>query len=252
MPRKVRSISSVGMVGFGAFGRLIAQHLHSHFPLYVYDPVRPAIDGSLAGRVVAMDAAAVAGCDLVILAVPVSEISRAIESIRPHLRPGAIVLDVGSVKVKPAQVMEAELPDFVDIVGTHPLFGPQSARNGISGLKIAVCAIRGRSAHRIAAFLRRALGLRVFVTTADSHDREAAVVQGLTHLIAKVLIQMEPLPTRLTTVSFDLLMHATEMIRYDAPSVFFAIERENPYAEPVRERFFAIAAELKRLLEGPR
>jgi prephenate dehydrogenase len=253
MPPKVRSISSVGILGFGAFGRLLAKHLHSHFPLYIFDPIWPLIDASLAGRAVAADVIAVARCDIVILAVPVSEMSRAIQSIRPHLLPRTIVVDVGSVKLKPTQLMEAELPEFVDIVGTHPLFGPQSAKNGIRGLKIAICPIRGRrSAHRIAAFLRHALGLRVFVTTADSHDREAAVVQGLTHLIAKVLIRMEPLPTRLTTASFDLLMQATEMIRYDAPSVFLAIERENPYAESVRERFFAIAEEMKRLLEAPR
>jgi len=252
MPCRIRSISSIGLIGFGAFGRLIAEHLRDHFSLYVFDPVRPLIDAGLGGRCVASDIAAAARCDLVILAVPVSEMHAAIRSIRPHLRPGAVVVDVGSVKLKPAAAMEAELPEFVEIVGSHPLFGPQSARNGIGGLKIALCPIRGRSAWRIAAFLRRALGLRVFVTTPDEHDREAAVVQGLTHLIAKVLVRMEPLPTRLTTASFDLLMQATEMVRYDAPSVFLAIERENPHAAAVRERFFAIAEEMKRLLEAPR
>ena len=253
MPCRMRSISSIGIIGFGAFGRLIAEHLCGRFSLYVFDPVRPLIDSGLGGRCVASDIAAAARCDLVVLAVPVSEMSAAIRSIRRYLQPGAVVVDVGSVKLKPAAAMEAELPEFVEIVGTHPLFGPQSARNGIRGLKIALCPIRGgRSVWRIAAFLRRALGLRVFMTTADEHDREAAVVQGLTHLIAKVLVRMEPLPTRLTTASFDLLMQATEMVRYDAPSVFLAIERENPHAAAVRERFFAIAEEMQRLLEAPR
>ena len=32
------------------------------------------------------------------------------------------------------------------------------------------------------------------------------MVQGLTYLIAKVLVQMEPLPERMTTRSFDLRM----------------------------------------------
>jgi prephenate dehydrogenase len=89
-----------------------------------------------------------------------------------------------------------------------------------------------------------------FITTPDAHDREAAVVQGLTHLIAKVLVRMEPLPTRLTTASFDLLIAATEMVRHDAPSVLFAIERANPYAAIVREQFFKLAEETRWLLEG--
>ena len=38
----------------------------------------------------------------------------------------------------------------------------------------------------------------------------------------------------LTTASFDLLSQAVEMVRYDAPEVFWAIERSNPYALEVR------------------
>jgi prephenate dehydrogenase len=249
MPGKLRSISSIGLLGFGAFGRLVAEHLQRHVPLYVFDPAWPVIEAAVAGRIVAADVASVAGCDLIILAVPVGAIADAICAIRPHLRPGTIVLDVGSVKLMPARLMQAGLPDHVEIIGTHPLFGPQSARRGIKGLKIALCPIRGGSTHRIAAFLRRALGLRVFITTAEAHDREAALAQGLTHLIAKVLVQMGPLPARLTTVSFDLLAEAIEMVRHDPPSVFLAIERDNPHAAPVRERFFAIAEEVRRSLE---
>jgi prephenate dehydrogenase len=144
--------------------------------------------------------------------------------------------------------MRRELPDHVDIVGTHPLFGPQSGRDGIAGLKIAVCPIRGRRGLRVAAFLRAALRLKVYVTTPEAHDREAATVQGLTHLIAKVLVKMEPLPTRMTTASFDMLMKGVDMVRYDAPEVFMAIERANPYSAEVRQRFFRLAAELDGVL----
>jgi prephenate dehydrogenase len=109
------------------------------------------------------------------------------------------------------------------------------------GLKIAVCPIRGDKGPRVAAFLRSVLGLDVIVTTPEAHDRDAAMVQGLTHLIAKVLVQMEPLPTRLTTRSFDLLLEAVGMVRHDAPEVFHAIERTNPYSREVRRRFFDLA-----------
>jgi len=249
MPIKLRSISSVGLFGFGAFGRLIGAHLSPYVPFHVFDPAAPAIERTLDERIAGADIATVAACEIVILAVPVGEMAQAIRAIRPHLRPGAVVLDVGSVKLMPTRVMQAELPDHVEIIGTHPLFGPQSARHGIKGLKIALCPIRGGSIHRIAAFLRRALGLRVLITTAEAHDREAALAQELTHLIAKVLLQMEPLPTRLTTVSFDLLVQAMEMVRHDPPSVFLAIERDNPHAAPVRERFFAIAEAVRCSLE---
>jgi prephenate dehydrogenase len=248
MPSKI-AIPSVGLLGFGAFGRLIAAHLHPHVPLVVCD--RSMLPGDhLEGRVQAGDIAAVGRCDVVILAVPVGELVSAIKDLRPYLHPGSVVVDVASVKVNAVRAMEAELPVFVDIVGTHPLFGPQSARDGIRGRKIAVCPVRGRSAPRIAAFLRRMLGLKVLLTTPEEHDREVAVVQGLTHLIAKVLVRMEPLPRRLTTASFDCLMQATEMVRYDAASLFRAIECDNPFAAEIRERFFNLAQEARAELDG--
>lgn len=246
-----KSFPSIGLVGFGAFGRLLAQHLAPHAPLRVHDPCQ-TFPPDPTGRIVQVDASDAAACDIVILAVPVAQLSSTITALRPHLRPGAIVLDVGSVKLGPVEIMQAQLPEHVEIIGTHPLFGPQSARDGIKGLKIALCPVRGESWRRIAAFLRHVLGLDVIVTSAGRHDRDMALVQGLTHLVAKILVRMEPMPRRMTTRSFELLMQATEMVRHDAAGVFQAIEHANPHARAVRERFFAYAQELTDRLEpGP-
>ncbi len=84
----------------------------------------------------------------------------------------------------------------------------------------------------------------MFETTPDAHDRDAALSQGLTHLIAKVLVKMGPLPRMTTTRSFDLLNEAIEMVRHDPPELFDAIEGLNPYASGVRRRFFDLASEL--------
>lgn len=249
MSSKLRTVSNIGIMGFGAFGRLMARHLQPHIALRIHDPHRPPVADGAGKGLSPATAAEVAACDLVILAVPVPAIADAIAALRPHLRTGTVVLDVGSVKIGPAQALLDGLPAHVGIVGTHPLFGPQSARDGLAGLKIALCPIRGGATLRIAAFLRHVLKLKVIVTTADAHDREVAMVQGLTHLIAKILVQMEPLPRRMTTASFDLLMQATEMVRYDAPNVFMAIERANPHAKAVRDRFFDLAEEMRAFLE---
>ena len=232
----------LGIIGFGAFGRLMARHLRPHFRLCAYDPALPS--GCCADGIAIDSLAVVAGCPVIVLAVPVSRLADTARAISPYLQPNALVLDVGSVKVMPTDIMLHLLPPHVRIVATHPLFGPQSARGGIAGLKIAVCPVRGGDALRVGAFLRRALGLQVIMTTPDAHDREAAMVQGLTHLIAKVLVQMEPLPARMTTPSFDLLMQGMGMVRHDAPEVFQAIEQANPYAREIRRRFFDLAAAL--------
>ena len=232
----------LGLIGFGAFGRLTARHLSPWLDILAHDPA--VTDGE--GVATLTDLATAAGCPTVILAVPVEALEATLIAIRPHLAPDALIIDVGSVKVKPARLMDEILPPGVRIVGTHPLFGPQSGKDGIAGLRIAVCEVRGgKDARRVAAFCRRALGLKVFSVSPEDHDREAATVQGLTHLIARVLMAMEPLPTRMTTASFDRLMQAVDMVRHDSPAVFRAIERDNPFAAEVRKRFFALADEAR-------
>lgn len=231
----------VGIIGFGAFGQLMAEHLRAYFPILAYD-IAPDV-----ARADALDTAIVpfettAACPVVILAVPVSQMRDVALRLAPHLAPGALVLDVGSVKIEPVAIMRDALPDHVEIVATHPLFGPMSARQGVRGLRIAICPVRGRR-YRVAAFCRR-LGLDVIMTTPEQHDRDVAEVQGLTHLVASLLVKMDLHPTRITTRSFELMMSAVDMVRNDAPEVRQAILASNPYAGDVLRRFKSLTSAL--------
>lgn len=241
--------TSLGIVGFGAFGQLAALHLGQHFDITAYDPSPEVakVAKQLGVRLTSLHS--VSQADVILIAAPVSSFEQVVSEIAIACKPGVLIVDVGSVKVIPAEIMRRLLPNHVDIVASHPLFGPQSATTGIGGLKIAICPVRGQRHARMAAFLRKALGLTVVMTTPEDHDQEAAVVQGLTHLIAKVLLRMGPLPTRITTKSFDLLSEAVSMVQHDAPEVFEAIEKANPYAETVRRRFFDLAASFSVELE---
>lgn len=230
-------IRTAGLIGFGAFGRLLARHLSPHLALTITDPALPGAHPPPPGARIGSPEQAAAS-DLVILAVPVAAMPRALDRIAPHLRPGAVVADVGSVKLVTAREMRLRLPHHVDLVGTHPLFGPQSAGGGLKGHKIALCNLRGRSHLRLAAFLKHRMGLTVIRTTPEQHDRDAAMVQGLTHLIARILTRMEPPPTRMTTASYDLMMQAAAMVRDDPPGVFAAITGANPFAAEIRADFF--------------
>lgn len=159
------SAPQLGIIGFGAFGQLMVRELHPHFPLVAHDP---APDRAAAARygVTLVGLERVARCPVVVLAVPVAQLAGCIAAIAPHLAPGALVLDVGSVKSGPAALLRLGLPDHVRIVATHPLFGPQSAARGVAGLKIAVCPIRGAAAGGLLAGAAGAAG-------GDDHARGA-------------------------------------------------------------------------------
>jgi prephenate dehydrogenase len=182
----------------------------------------------------------VAASDVVMLAVPVQAMTGVIARIAPIVQPGALVLDVASVKMLPARWMAEALPENVDIVATHPLFGPQSARNGLEGQPLVVCPVRGDRHERVAAF-GRSLGLKVSVTTAEEHDREMAYVQALTHLIGRTLVNIRIPDEELKTNSYQHLLELCALSRDDTKELFFAIQNLNPYAQEITQQFIAEA-----------
>ncbi len=239
----------LGLFGFGAFGRLIVQHLAPHFEILLHDPSPAAMREARRWNVRPSTLAEAAAAPIVVLAPPIDRLQALAQDIAPFVRPRALVIDVASVKVQPAAWMDAAIPAHSDVIGAHPLFGPQSAREGVRGLEVVICPVRSRRVRRVTGFLST-LGLRVTLDSPENHDRALAAVQGLTHLIAKVLTRLEPLPREHTTVSYDLVMKGASLVQGDSEDLFLAIERDNPYAADVRRRFLREVEALCAGLEG--
>ena len=128
----------VGLLGFGSFGQFITQHLSSHFSIEVYNRNNREEEIKKYGAE-PVNLQRAASRKFVVLAVPVQFLEDTIKNIKDIVVPGAVIIDVSSVKLKPFQLMKKYLPSNVEIVCTHPLFGPQSGKNGIEGLNIVLC-----------------------------------------------------------------------------------------------------------------
>lgn len=236
----------LSLIGVGAFGELAARHLAPHLDLVLYDPHKNL--KSLAGETGAhagtfADAAA---CEIVVLSVPVQAMRGTLRELAPLLSSRAVVMDVASVKVKPARMMQEILPAKAQIVGTHPLFGPQSGKDGIAGLNMVVCPIRGRKAVGMAAqFCRDMLDLNVLVKTPEEHDRDMAFVQAVPHLIARVMKELALPPIDGTTKTYNALLEMVRLVGGDSDQLFHAIMEENPYAQEAVRRYFDAAQKLE-------
>ena len=85
------------------------------------------------------------------------------------------MLDVASVKMKPAAIFERHLAGRVPWAATHPLFGPASLARRERPLRVVVCPNdRHPAAVEAAANLYRRLGCQVRLQDAEAHDREMA------------------------------------------------------------------------------
>jgi cyclohexadieny/prephenate dehydrogenase len=134
--------------------------------------------------------AAASGADLVVLATPVFAMPDLVRRIAPGLAPGAIVTDVGSVKRVLVEVLPGLLPAGCVYVGSHPMAG--SHRSGIEHAREdlfegAACVVTeapdAALRERVCAFWR-ALGARVVLRDAASHDAEVAWMSHLPHALA--------------------------------------------------------------------
>ncbi|MFN4176535.1 prephenate dehydrogenase/arogenate dehydrogenase family protein [Phenylobacterium sp.] len=237
-------MKSLGLIGFGQFGQLAAGVLKDHFDVLVSDRAPGAAGKAAALGVGFGSVEEAASREIVVVAVPVVAMREVFTAMAPHLKPGALVVDVGSVKVLPARWMTELLPAHVEIVATHPLFGPQSvARDGLPGLRFVVCPVRGDRYEKVAAF-GRSLGLAVTVTTPEEHDREMAYVQALTHLIGRSLVNLGIPDERLATQSYQHLLELCGLIGADTFELFKAIQTQNPYAPEVVDAFVREARSL--------
>ncbi len=237
----------LGVIGFGSFGRFMATHLKDHFDLLVHD-LRPVADVALELGVKEADLDAVIACEGLVVAVPVQDMKEVlIEVARRDSRPRWVV-DVASVKSRPVEMMREVLPADVDFGGLHPMFGPQSGRDGIAGLKVVWCEGRG-DLSSVTDFLSSTLELEVIPMTPEDHDYEMAYIQGLTHWIAKALREIKLPNENLATPAYRHLLSIEAILREDSFELFRTIEVENPFAASARRELLDRLNEIERDLD---
>ena len=154
------------------------------------------------------------------------------------------MVDVCSVKVRPLAILREELPAGTRVVGTHPLFGPASGREGLSGLPVVVCGHADGGRLAVERFLRDHLALDVVRSTPEAHDREMAQVQALSHLIARSVKPLVDTSPSLKTAAFRQLEELVALIGADSDALFDTIVGGNPFAPELLRRFVAAASGL--------
>lgn len=240
-------MTKIGIVGFGQFGQFMARHLAVFFEVIVCDVAdRRSEAGTIGVRFA--DFETVAAQSIVIFAVPLAAFETTLRRAAPLLKPNALCLDVTSVKMKPIRLMLENLPSSVEIIGTHPLFGPQSGRDGISGMRVAFCPVRTTRSEKIERFLIENLRLVVLRRSAEQHDREMAHVQALTHFVARALDELHVEESALATVSYEELMCAARLVSEDSWELFQTIQQGNPFADAERKSFIAKLVEIENRL----
>jgi cyclohexadieny/prephenate dehydrogenase len=154
------------------------------------------VELGIADKVVETNAEAVEGADLVMVCVPVGVCGAVAQEIGPHLKAGATVSDVGSVKGSIVRDMGPHLPKTVHFVPAHPVAGTEHSGPDAGFAELFEnrwCILTppegtdAEAVDKLAAFWRL-LGANVETMTPDHHDLVLAITSHLPHLIAYTIV----------------------------------------------------------------
>jgi cyclohexadieny/prephenate dehydrogenase len=192
-------VESLAIIGLGLIGSSIARaarknNVATRIVGADFDSaVRARVDElSIVDEVAATLALAVVGADLVILCVPVGADSAVAQEIGPHLKQGAVVSDVGSVKSAVIGAIAPHLPPGVSLVPAHPVAGTEQSGPdaGFDSLFLHRWCIvtppeeADAKAVGLVQTFWEALGSNVEIMTPAHHDLVLAITSHVPHLIA--------------------------------------------------------------------
>ena len=194
----------VALVGIGHIGSSLARALKREAGLIGHLAISDldagarakALELGLADTIHEEPADAVADADLVVLCTPIGTYRAISKALAPHLKPGCVISDVGSVKRAPIRDMAPNLPDTAHFVPGHPIAGTEHSgpESGFAelfeGRYWLLTPPEGTDADAVARLRRlyEAIGALVEEMDADYHDKVLAVTSHVPHLIAYTIV----------------------------------------------------------------
>jgi arogenate dehydrogenase (NADP+), plant len=285
---------TIGIVGFGRFGQFIAKTFRKYGNVVVTSRSDYTdIANSMGATYIPMsdpEAFLAQGLDVIVIAVSIVSFDSTIKALAPYLRKeidrqreriqhrssttaniasplhGPLIVDVLSVKEHPRNIMLEHLPEECDILCTHPMFGPDSGKNGWHKLNFvyektridkvvlrnsAEDAIRGdgtfiddsggsHSVHedseahvegmdRMERFLSiwEEEGCRMVPLSCREHDAYAANSQFITHLVGRVLGSQGLAETPIDTSGFQSVLKLVDTTTADSFDLFYGLYKYN-------------------------
>ncbi len=207
---------TVGIIGYGRFGRLMSEIFRRRLP---EASIRISSTSNAADGRTFFSRQETCRSGLIIPCVPIRFFSDTISEIAGYVQPGQTILDVCSVKVHPRRVLLEKMHQGVNLICSHPMFGPASYQK--LGGELQDCSVvleNVRSQEDIYQQIRqffKSLGLHVIEMDADEHDRLAARFHFVTLTAATLLKKLQLRRCRIDTRSASTMLDFLEMISVD-------------------------------------
>ena len=190
--------------------------------------------------------------DIVLISVLIEKTVEMIQTVAPRMHPGSLIMDVTSIKSGPVRAMKTYAPKGVEVLGTHPMFGPTMP--SLFGQTIIFTPVKGKTGKWLSIIqsLFESDGAHVRTLEAEEHDEMMAVVQALTHFayigIGATLKALDfdvQRSRKFMSPVYEIMIDFVGRILDQNPELYASIQK-NPKAAAVRQTY---VAECMRLSE---
>ncbi|MFM5882945.1 MULTISPECIES: prephenate dehydrogenase [Methanobrevibacter] len=193
--------------------------------------------------------------DIIIVSVPIHHTSDVIREVAQFMKAGSLMIDVTSVKEEPSRTMEEVLPDTVEYIPTHPIFGPRTTE--LDNQVIVLTATKkGEWYRKVYDYLNKQ-HMRIIETTAKKHDYMMSIVQVLTHFsfistasaIEKLKIDISETEDYESPI-YNLMIDMIARIVAQNPYLTYHIQSMNNNGPKIRNTFADAVIELRDVINN--
>ena len=193
--------------------------------------------------------------DIVVISVPIEYTNDVIREVAPFMKEGTLMVDVTSVKEGPSKTMAEVLPDTIEYIPTHPIFGPRTTR--LDNQVIVLTADKkGKWYDKVYRYLA-SKNMRIIETTAEKHDFMMSIVQVLTHFsFISTASAIEKLKVDLSETEdyespiYNLMIDLIARIVSQNPYLTYNIQSMNPNGPKIRNTFAEAVHELRDVINN--
>ncbi|XP_076882980.1 arogenate dehydrogenase 1, chloroplastic-like [Bidens hawaiensis] len=244
---------NIGFIGFGSFAQFLAKTMTKQGHL-IRATSRSDYSAHLGDNFIRdMDEFMGLEHDVILICTSIVSVSEVVKSIPFHcLKKPTLFADVLSVKEHPRQLLLQEVPEDSDLVCTHPMFGPESGKDGWKGLNFMYERVRVRDEDICSSFLNifEYEGCKMIEMTCEEHDRLAAQSQFVTHTIGRILSEMQLTNTQINTKGFEKLIQVKESAAKDSFDLYSGLFIHNRFAKQQMKNLESALERVKGLLEA--
>ncbi|XP_020234091.1 arogenate dehydrogenase 1, chloroplastic [Cajanus cajan] len=244
----------IGIVGFGSFGQFLAKTMIKQgHTLRATSRTDYSQLCHQMGIQFFRDVAEFLEADnhVILICTSILSLSKVLTSMPlTPLKTPTLFVDVLSVKEHPRDLLLRVLPEESDILCTHPMFGPDSGKDGWKDLTFVYDKVRIRDEAICSNFLQifASEGCRMLQMSCEEHDKLAAKSQFITHTIGRTLAELDIKSTPIDTKGFQTLVQLKETTTRDSFDLYSGLFIHNRFAVQELENLERALQRVKEML----